>query len=316
LISAQFGKFRQYDHEQSTGITEPGFGQFYLVATKPGWAGGVSCELLNLDDEDLEHYLHAQDIDCQPPEEVDEWLSKCIPYVLGDKSDGKPLEIVLKRGLKVDGQIVDTNGKPVAKKEVTLFLDLHAGTHTGHGNEIFEQQSSTNREGKFQFESVYPNDFYLELLNHSGGPPYWIRTRVRNRWVDKIEDEIAPRQDEWDPNKYEKFIRLLIIASSKPLYRYFGQVADEDGHPVAWAKVQIRNSLHEPERTFEDDHDYWWHTHTDSHGNYSLRVGARFVNAIWVTAGNKSGNDDSEEGELMAPGRYDITVRPAKRAGR
>ena len=67
-------------------------------------------------------------------------------------------------------------------------------------------------------------------------------------------------------------------------------------------------------RDLEDNHDYWWKTKTDEHGNYSLRIGSRFVNAIWVTAGNNTGNDDANEGELMAPGRYDITVRPNKPA--
>jgi hypothetical protein len=201
----------------------------------------------------------------------------------------------------------------VRGKEVNVFLDLHADTHTGHGGEIFEQQATTDRAGRFHFRHVFPNTFYVELPDHSRGAPYWIKTRVRKRWVDRIEDEITPRQDEREARDYEKAIDLLLIVAHEPPYRYFGHVTDPQGRGVANAKVEIRCSLHHPERTFEDYHDYWFHTKADRNGSYSLRVGSRFVNAIWVTAGQNTGSDGAEEGELMAPGRYDITVRPKKK---
>jgi hypothetical protein len=313
LLRARFGKFRQYDHEQVTGLIEPGFGRFHLVAGNKGSAGGVSCELLNLNDEDLAERKQHTDDSYREPQEGEEWQrGEFTSYVVSDQPEQKPIEIILKRGLDVTGEMVYTEGQPVRNEEVNLFLDLYAGSHTGHGGEIFEQQTTTDRHGNFHFHHVYPNHFFIALLDHSNGPPYWIRTRVRNRWVDKIEDEIVPHQDEWDANKYEKSISLLLVATRQPSYRYLGRVTDSQERAVAGAKVQIRCSLHEPERTFEDDHDYWWQTKTDERGNYSLRVGSRFVNAIWVTAGNNVGNDDAEEGDLMAPGRYDITVRPDK----
>ncbi|MDB6148322.1 MAG: carboxypeptidase regulatory-like protein, partial [Spartobacteria bacterium] len=244
----------------------------------------------------------------------EEWTrGDFAPYVIPDRTEAKPIEITLKRGLDLSGQMLDTGGRPVRDEEVNVFLDLHAGSHTGHGGEIFGQQVTTDRTGKFLFHHVYPNHFYVEMMDRSNGPPYWIRTRVRNRWVDKVEDEIVPRQDEWEPKNYEKTIDLRLVVARRPLYRYFGCVTDPLGRGVASAKVQIRCSLHDPERTFEDDHDYWWHTTTDRDGNYSLRVGSRFVNAIWVTAGDNVGNDNALEGELMAPGRYDITMRPKKK---
>jgi hypothetical protein len=312
LFTAHFGKFHQYDHQLTTGLIEPGYGEFYLVAAKEGWAGGVSCELLNLNDEDLAEHKKHEDDAYSPRQEGDEWQRQDSSYVIPDQDEGKPLEIVLKRGLDVIGKMVDTTGRPVRNAEVNVFFDLHAGSHTGHGGEILGQQTITDRAGKFLFHRVYPNNFYVELLNHSDGPPYWIRTRVRNRWVDKVEDEIVPRKNEWHPEDYEKSINLRLVVARETPYRYFGRVTDPQDRGVAGAKVEIRCSAHEPERTFEDDHDYWWHTKTDRDGNYSLRVGFRFVNAIWVTAGNNVGSDNAEEGELMAPGRYDITVRPKK----
>jgi protocatechuate 3,4-dioxygenase beta subunit len=315
LFTARFGKFRQYDHEQATGLIEPGYGHFYFVARQEGCAGGVSSEVLNLNDEELAEYKKHEDDNNPLPKERDEWVrGEFPPYVLPDKNEGKPLEIVLKRGLDLTGRIVDTAGRPMRDEEVNVFLDLGAGSHTGHGGEIFEQQATTDRAGHFRFRHIYPNTFYVELIDHSAGPPFWIRTRVRNRWVDKVEDQITPRQDEWHPLNYEKSIDLRLIVSREPTFRYFGRVTDMAGRGVADAKVEIRCSLHEPERTFEDGHDYWWKTKTDRNGDYSLRVGWRFVNAIWVTAGDNIGADNVDEGDLMAPGRYDITVR-LKKAG-
>ena len=313
LFTARFGQFRQYDHQQATQLIEPGYGHFYFVARQEGTAGGVSCEVLNLDDEELALRKKRENAESVSPQEGDEWVRGAFPpYVLSGKREGKPLEIVLKRGLDLTGRILDTAGKPVRGEEVSVFLDLHAGSHTGHGGEIFEKQIETDRAGRFHFSHIYPNTFYVELRDHSRGAPYWIRTRVRDRWVDKIEDEITPRTDEWDERNNEKAIDLLLIVAREEPYRYFGRVTDSHGRGVAGAKVGIRCSLHDPERTFEDDHDYWWQTKTDRNGNYSLRVGSRFVNAIWVAAGSDTGNDGANEGELMAPGRYDITVRPKK----
>lgn len=308
-FTARFGKFRQYDHEQATGLVEPGYGHFYFVVEKENSAGGVSPEILNLNEEEMAEREKHKDDPVSPPGEGEEWKDE---FVLTNEKPAEPVEILLKRGLELTGQMVDTAGRPVRGEEVNVFNDLHADSHTGRGGEIFEQQTHTDRAGRFHFHHVYPNVFYVQLLNRSEGPPYWIKTRVRDRWVDRVEDEITPRQDEWKPENYEKAIDMRIIVAREPPYRYFGRITDAKGEPVPGAKVQIRCSLHEPERTFEDDHDFWWTTKTDRDGRYSVRVGSRFVNAIWVTAGKLTGTDNAREGELMAPGRYDIAVRPKK----
>ncbi len=311
-FTARFGRFRQYDHQQATGLVEPGYGHFYFVAHAASSTGGVSRQILNLNDEELAERTKHQDQNQVTLVEGEEWTrGEFAPCVLTDKPNR--IEIVLKSGLSLTGRIVDTTGLPVRGEEVTLFLDLHADSHSGRGGEIFPQHATSDRAGHFYFRYVYPNTFYLALLNDSSGPPYWIRTRVRNRWRDKVEDEITPRQNESEPSHYEKSIDMQVVVARQAPYRYFGRVTNADGKAVANAEVEIRCSLHEPERTFADNHDYWWRTRTDATGNYSVRVGSRFVNAIWVTAGNERGTDDAEEDELMAPGRYDITVSPAKK---
>jgi len=308
-FTASFGKFVLYEHEQATGMIEPGYGQFYFVVQKAGFAGGVSRELLNLNDEDLAMYQKRAQAGCDSSEVNDEWTKgEFAPYLLTDQCATEPLTIEVKRGIEVVGQIQDTTGRPVPNQDVDLFLDLHADSHTGRGNEIFDQQTTSDREGRFRFKHVYPNTLHLELLNHSEGPPYWIKTRIRNRWVDAVEDEITPRFDEWDSNKDEKSIPILIVVSRQPIYRYFGKVTDSTGHPVAGAKVEVRCSLHNPPRTYEDDRDYNWQTKTDRDGYYSVRVGWRFVSSIWIYADGYRDNDSGVEEDIFAPGRYDFTL--------
>jgi hypothetical protein len=306
-FTARLGKFVQYEHEQATGMIEPGYGRFYFVVQKNCFAGGVSRELLNLDREELAEYqtrqAAASDI---PTQEGEEWESD--PYLLADGTNPELIKIEVRRGIEVIGQIQDTTGRPVAHQDVDLFLDLHADSHTGHGNEFFSQSAISGCDGRFRFEHVYPNTFYLELLDHSAGPPYWIKTRIRNRWVDAVEDEITPRYDEWDSNRDEKSIPVLIVVSRQPIYRYFGKVIDSTGRPVAGAKVEVRCSLHDPERTFEDGHDHQWKTKTDRNGHYSVRVGWRFVNAIWVYANGYKDDDSGVQEDIFAPGQYDFTL--------
>ena len=72
-FTVRFGQFQGFSHQQATGLNEPGYGEFYLVAVKAGYAGGVSREILNLDEEGSANYQkHADDPDT-PPRENEEW---------------------------------------------------------------------------------------------------------------------------------------------------------------------------------------------------------------------------------------------------
>ncbi|MEP6822586.1 MAG: hypothetical protein ABI946_09585 [Chthoniobacterales bacterium] len=46
------GKFDCWEHLKSTGVAEPGYGVYFLMAEKEGYAGGVSRKILNFNDED------------------------------------------------------------------------------------------------------------------------------------------------------------------------------------------------------------------------------------------------------------------------
>ena len=175
-FTARFGQFQAFSHEQATGLNEPGYGEFHLVALKAGYAGGVSRELLNLDEEGRTNYQkHANDPDT-PLQENEEWTrGEFESHLLGDPTETQPLVIVLKRGLTLHGRMVDTAGRPVRGETVNLCLDLHKHSHTGAGGEIFEQRTTTDRAGRFRFRHVYPNVFTVSAYIVSPNPPDWIR---------------------------------------------------------------------------------------------------------------------------------------------
>ena len=134
---------------------------------------------------------------------------------------------------------------------------------------------------------------------------------MRDHWFDRVEDEITPRRgDERLPADYEPSIHLRLIMSRQPLYRYFGRVTDETGHPLARTTVIVRSVLHCPVRGWGESHGRGQPTLTDSEGNYSLRVGSRFVDGIWAREGNHTGGIDTEGDQLLAPGRHDFVVGP------
>ncbi len=312
-FTARFGQFHPYQRTGADGeSTGPGYGEFYFLVCKAGFAGGVSREILNLDDDGRARWQQEND----EWDEDQEWRrGEFTPLVLrDDRPIGEGLVIVLKRGLDVRGRMVDTAGRPVRGQDVTVSLDLHYGSHTGAGGMIFEQGATTDRAGRFGLRHVYPNVFTVRAAGAYDGPLYWIKTRVRDRWVDGVEDKITPRRgDERHPSDYEKSIDMRLIVSRQPLYRYFGRVTDEQGHPLARTAVIIRSVLHSPVRGWGESHGPGQMTRTDGDGNYSLRVGSRFVDGIWVREGNHHGGIDTDnDDQLLAPGRHDFAVRPKK----
>ena len=191
-------------------------------------------------------------------------------------------------------------------------LDLHYDSHTGLGGTILWREATTDRAGRFCLRHVYPNTFILQAAEGDDDGPCWIKTRVRERWFDRIEDEITPRRgDEQHLSDYERSIQVRLIVSRRPFYRYFGHVSDETGHPLARTTVIVRSVLHSPARTWSEDHGGNRRTTlTDAEGNYSVRVCSRFVEGIWVREGNHSGGIDADGDQLLAPGRHDFAVEP------
>ena len=296
-FTARFGKFREYDYAHATGIEAPGFGEFYFVAEKEGSAGAVSSMIANYSKEEAQFH---QDEDNRYGEYC-EWMHEDYRrLVLDDRSErDEGLVLRFQRGLALSGQVIDSQEKPIPGATIRLFHDLHADTHTGYGGEIFERTMTTDGAGRFQFAHVYPNTFYLDL-DRAG---YWIRTRVRRRWVEGRADEITPRED-------ESLIELLLIAADESPYRYRGRVTDEQGRPIAGAKVSVYASLHSPSRTFEDDHDHHIAARTGADGVYDLGADSPYVRYFTIEAdGFENGDESGDDDDLYSPGRYDFTLK-------
>ncbi len=309
-FTARFGRPQAITRAQATGLNEPGYGEFYLVASKAGYAGGVSREILNLNEEGSSNYLkHANDPDTAP-QENEEWTrGEFASRLLGDPTEAQPLVIVLKRGLTLHGRMVDTAGRPVRGETVNLCLDLHKHSHTGAGGEIFEQQTTTDRSGRFRFRHVYPNVFTVGAYIVSPNPPDWIRTCLRGHWIDGVQGQITPRRrDARHPSDYERSIDLRAVFARRALHRYFGRVTDASGHPLPKAKVVVHWLLEEPAPDTRKTYGPEQTTLTDGDGNYSVLVGSSLVDGIWVSPGNNNDGQEVGDGTLMAPGYHDLVL--------
>ncbi len=309
---ARFGRFQAFSHQQVTGLNEPGYGEFHLVAFQAGYAGGVSREILNLDEEGSANYQqHANDPDTSA-QENEEWTrGEFASRLLGDPTENQPLVIVLKRGLTLHGCMLDTAGRPVRGETVNLCLDLHKHSHTGAGGEIFEQQTTTDQAGEFRFRHVYPNVFTIGAYIVSPNPPDWIRTRLRGHWMDGELGQITPRRgNARHLSDYERSIDVRAVFARRALHRYFGRVTDANGHPLPRAKVVVHWLLEKPAPDTRKVYGPEQTTLTDGGGNYSVRVGSSLVDGIWVSPGNDTDGQGVGDGTLMVPGHHDLVLRP------
>jgi protocatechuate 3,4-dioxygenase beta subunit len=307
-----FGKFDFWEHLKATGVAEPGYGPYFLVATKEGYAGGVSAKLLNYNDEDRKKFVPFE-FGASAPEEDEEW--EYDPRVLSDDpKDLERIDIVLKRGMEVSGQLLDEKGRPIPGEQINLWNNLGADTHTGRGGEIFERTDETDHAGRFHFHRVYPNLFHLGLLSQQDDSLCWLRTRVRKRWVDGIHDVIWPHQG--DTN-----IPVVIVATRERPFHYFGKVTDEKGRPIAGATVRIQAGIHGPGQLgdFDDGHSHFSQAVTRTNGTYDVAAAGPYVNWFRITAAGFKGDEYMEDGEIYgfnryeevpcAPGRYDFTLK-------
>lgn len=313
--SVRFGKFDYWEHEKATGIASPGYGHYFLIVKSEGFAGGVSPKILNLNDADRKNYK-APELSNSSPQEEDAWAFREFePRLLSDDlKDAAPLEIMLERGIEVSGQLVDGKDRPIHGETITLWSDLHADTHTGRGGEIFSQSVETDQAGRFHFQHVYPNLFYISLAGQDDDQLIWTKTRVRKRWIEGIADAIWPHTDDVD-------LPLVIVATRESPYHYFGRVTDEKGSPIRGATVRIQTSIHGPggRSDFDDGHSHHSQAKTGADGNYNVPAAGPYVNWFEITAPGFQTQTYSEDGEIYdwdryeevpcAPGRYDFTLK-------
>lgn len=286
--AAQFGCFRTADSEKLAGRWTPGWGRFYFVA-ESGGRRAVSMCVINLPAAD--RHVTEGDTD-------DEWARRGVVRLTD-----APVELTLRlmRGLRVTGRVIDPGGRPVRGFVISLSNDLHAGSHTGYGGKIFPAEAVSDGEGRFVFEHVYPNTFYLGPAPHEERTPVWVRTRVRGRWAEAVVDMITPRRG-------EKAIALTLGVSPKLPFRYFGRVADETGKPVAGAKMTFGISRHRTVRTHADNHTFLPAT-TDEGGRFEILTASPYIRFVRVSAPGFADFEGDYEDRMRAPGKWDFTLR-------
>ena len=257
-FAAWFGKFNEHLYSHFTGDWRPGFGEFYLVASRTGYAGGVSRRIENWgEDESGEGWFE------------NEWYSDDRPAVRLHDGRSNRVKIVMRRGFTLRGRVIDTKGNPAPNVTVTVNDDLHVDTHTGYGGAFFEQRAVTNSQGRFQIQRIYPNRFYLGVGRTDW---HWFKTRIGRKQF-RIPLGMV------DPPTGAREVEITITVSRTPPFHHKGRVTDKAGKGIGNLPVVIGLSWNWPPSDYADNH-HSERTETRADGTFELLSDAPF--AQWV----------------------------------
>jgi hypothetical protein len=216
--------------------------------------------------------------------------------------DGLDLTLKIQKGVTVKGQILDYEipHRPLNGIRVTCEHDLHADTHTGAGGEIFKKSTTTGKNGAFTFTHVYPAACVIRIEPTSTAFGYyacwWLKTKHGDQWDDEVDFHILPED--------KKNQTIGIMAARRPLFRCWGHVQDQEGHPIADAAVTLSEQS-------ESNQSRWTGfgiitTQADHEGNYEIELGTPWIEFISAVAkGFKGANIDSSE---ISPGKHDFVL--------
>jgi hypothetical protein len=282
-FTVPIGDFATWDDPKN----RPGWGTYALVVeSSPDDAGAVSSRFFH--DARQAHSLHVTN---------DGWGD-----ILDLPAEGLNLTLQVKPGVTLEGTLEDAAhpGRPLAGVNVTTHNDLGSESHTGHGGEILWQSAKTDGQGRYTIRHIYPAAFTVGLET-MGPEATWLKTKVDGAWVDDVRDVVTAPAD---------VTMLDIMASKKPLYRYFGRVVDDQGQPVAGAQVAFGLSLHPEVRTFEDDHTYSFAT-TRADGRYQIELETPWVRGLDAEAKGYERQDlwTPSDTPTDAPGEYNFTLK-------
>ena len=143
------------------------------------------------------------------------------------------------------------------------------------------------------FHHVYPAACNIFL----GSNLDWLKTKVGDHWEDDVDFEIHPEKAESRT--------LGIMAATRPLFRFWGHVQDQEGHPITDATVTLsvqRESDPNRWRGFGFDR-----VQTDKQGNYETRTETPWIEFICAEAkGFDRADLDSPDSH---PGKHDLVLK-------
>lgn len=255
----------------------PGWGDFFLVVAPDGkYAGAVSPRL-----------IHPGPSRSESEAAPDAWGR---PMIVAANTQ---IELPIRRGLTVTGQVHNVKGEPFAGLPVELYFDLGARNRTGFGGEIFRQTSKSDRHGYVEFRNVFPSRFFLDF---EGGPPYWVQTRVGDSWKDGIVDEFTPHP------KAREFLFGMVVSNEK-INRYFGRVTTAVGNPIANARIILGVSKHRRIKS-ERDRSEFVETVTGADGRYEIKTETPWVWGFQVEASGYNPLVKEQPDRMYAPGEH------------
>jgi hypothetical protein len=293
-FSAWFGKLNEAGYLSRTGESRPGYGEFYFLASKPGYAGGVSRRIENWaqDESDMDWI-------------EDEWYSSQRPALRIKDNSVNAVKIVLCRGLTLRGRVIDAAGKPVKGVNISVADDLHVDTHTGYGGSIFGQNVVTDNDGMFQIHRIYPNRFYLNV-EETG--LHWARTCIGKKWSSVPLDTI-------DPPATASELPITIVLTATPPFRHAGKVTDNRGNGIAHLRVVMGLSWHWPPSTYADEH-HVEQAETGADGTVEILSDAPYAWCVSLDSlGKKQPYEtvhdvDAEERDGHPLGDFHLVVKP------
>jgi hypothetical protein len=223
------------------------------------------------------------------------------------------IDMVLTSGHTITGTVMTPEGKPISGKTIHAIHDLHVDSHTGAGGEVFDVKATSDADGHFKLEHVYP---VACALRTDGA---WTRTQITYKTADTtstrwMNQALAKLPDFGDDEEVELGI---VIAPQAPTYHYFGKVTDENGKPQAGLLVTAGVSAHATVDDFNDSHHFET-AKTDADGKWSLEASSPYVRFFDVKKDEKSEDSLGGEGyendlfDLAAPGEYNLKIKTAK----
>jgi len=280
----------------------PGQGIFYLVAELPDGRKAVSPRILHgIDREDTASYS------------TNEWDEKGKGAWVFPR-ERHDMTLQLRSGRTIAGVVTTSEGKALPGVVVSTTHDLHVGSHTGYGGDIFHLQATTDATGHFRLEHVYPVPCRLEASKEEGA--VWTRTRLTLTTPKSTSARWLNHPLEMVPALPENTLMelTLLTAPHAPTYRYTGRVIDATGHPMGGLQIVAGVSSHPDAKDYADNHHFEY-AQTDAQGQWVLEASAPYVRFFDVRTNGKplqslGGADfEGDDAGLAEPGEYDYQVK-------
>ncbi|HUT23872.1 MAG TPA: hypothetical protein VM492_05980, partial [Sumerlaeia bacterium] len=98
------------------------------------------------------------------------------------------------------------------------------------------------------------------------------------------------------------------VALARP-FRVYGEVRDEEGKPLAEAKISVAFALLQGDG-YGDTHSFT-EGRTDGAGHYEIRLGVPWIRAMRAEKDGyvSEGKGWGDGGDLYSPGKHDFTLR-------